>query len=122
MAPAPLTSRQARADISIHGSDSSHVELAGLTAGQRTGGSVLAGAGRGTFHTEGGTGGGLLAGGPATPLEFDASNSTTLRLPVATFTSCKNGAYPPAKLRCSRIAGYSSPRYVLIKGQTILQY
>jgi hypothetical protein len=59
VAPAPLTSREARADISIRESDSPHVELPGLTAGQRTGGSLLAGAGRGTFHTDGGTGGGL---------------------------------------------------------------
>ena len=41
-------SRQARADISIRWSDFSRVELAGLTAGQRTVGSLLVEAGRGT--------------------------------------------------------------------------
>jgi len=43
-----LTSWQARADISIRESNFSRVELAGLTAGQRIVGSMLAEAGRGT--------------------------------------------------------------------------
>jgi hypothetical protein len=43
-----LTRWQARADISIRGSDFSGVELARLTAGQRTVGSLLAEAGRRT--------------------------------------------------------------------------
>jgi hypothetical protein len=71
-----------------------------------------------TFHIVGGPGGGRLAVGPVTPPEFDASNFSTLRLPVVKFTSYQDGASPPAKLRCSRNAS-TMPTDT---GQIILKY